>query len=395
MGLMAFLPVLALYVESEFGIEDPQQVAMWASMIYGAGPLAAACAGPIWGAVGDRYGKKRMAVRANLAIAVTTACMPFAPSLVWLLVARIFQGMFAGYVAPAMALGTGQLPRYVHGRVLASLQVAMATGTLCGPYLGAEITAMFGRSSLFWVASILSLVSAVVLHLRATDVPPSATARDHSFLVGFWRGCATLLSSGVFASLLLLLIVLRFGQNMLEPMIALFVRELGPQAWIVAWSRTEALALDRTIALAFAVLAIGQWICTPRWGRMADRHGPLRCLSAVCFALFLLQGLMLLVTSINQFLLLRCMIACAMAGSMTLAFAAVSKRVADEHRTLAFSLVQSCIQLGLALGPVFGAFVVRTEHGPDFRFGFGVAAVLCGLAGVGLLLLRRFERPRA
>mgnify|MGYP001196867223 len=128
---------------------------------------------------------------------------------------------------------------------------------------------------------------------------------------------------------------------------------------------------------------------------MADRHGPLRCLSAVCFALFLLQGLMLLVTSINQFLLLRCMIACAMAGSMTLAFAAVSKRVADEHRTLAFSLVQSCIQLGLALGPVFGALVVRTEHGPDFRFGFGVAAVLCGLAGVGLLLLRRFERPRA
>jgi len=395
MGLMAFLPVLALYVEEEFGIADPQDVAMWASIIYGAGPLAAACAGPIWGAIGDRHGKKRMAVRANLAIAVTTAFMPFAPSPGWLLVARVVQGTFAGYVAPAMALGTAPLPRYVHGRVLASLQVAMATGTFLGPYLGAEIAAEFGRSSLFWAASVLSLVSAVVLQLCAVEARPSPTARQHSFLVGFWRGCTTLLSSGVFATLLVLLMILRFGQNMLEPMVALFIRELGPQALLVEWSRTEELALDRTIAVAFAVLAIGQWLCTPRWGRLADRHGPLRCLSAVCLLLFVLQGMMLLVSSINQFLLLRCMIACAMAGSMTLAFAAVSKRVAAENRTLAFSLVQSCIQLGLALGPIIGAFVVRTSDGPDFRFGFGVAAVLCGVSGVGLVVLRQVEQRRA
>jgi MFS family permease len=132
MGLMAFLPVLALYVEEEFGIIDPQEVAMWAAIIYGAGPLSAACMGPVWGAMGDRYGKKRMAVRANLAIAITTACMPFAPTPYWLLAARIAQGLFAGYVAPAMALGTGRLPRYVHGRVLASLQVAMAMGHSVG-----------------------------------------------------------------------------------------------------------------------------------------------------------------------------------------------------------------------------------------------------------------------
>lgn len=394
MGLMAFLPVLALYVESEFGIEDPQDVALWASLIYGAGPFAAACAGPVWGAIGDRYGKKRMAVRANLAIAVTTAVMPFAPSPAWLLVARVGQGMFAGYVAPAMALGTGQLPRYVHGRVLASLQVAMATGTFAGPYLGAEITAMFGRSSLFWAASVLSLVSAVVLHFRATESVPSKAARTHSFFVGFFRGVASLLGSKVFVALLVLLVVLRFGQNMLEPMIALFARDLGAQSWLVAISRTEELALDRTIALAFAVLAIGQWFCTPWWGRMADRHGPLKCLIGVSFGLCFLQALVPLTTSIDQFLLLRIAIACVMAGSMTLAFASVSKRVADEHRTLAFSLVQSCIQFGLALGPLLGALMVRTDAGPDFRFGFVVAAVLCGVAGTGMLLLRGFEQRR-
>ena len=395
MGLMAFLPVLALYVEEQFGFEDPQEVAMWAGLIFGAGPFAAACMGPIWGTLGDRYGKKRMAVRANVAIALTTACMPLMPSPEWLLAARVAQGMFAGYVAPAMALGTGRLPRHVHGRVLARLQVAMALGTLCGPYLGAEITGLFGRSALFWVASVFSLLSAAWLHWRATEVPLSQGSRRHSLLGGFVSGCKSLLGSAQLSTLLLLVIVLRLGQNLFEPMVSLFVRELGPQSLLLAISSTEALALDRTIAVAFGVLAVGQFFCTPIWGRMADRFGPLRCLIALSFGLMVCQGLMALVDGVDQFLLVRAVSACVMAGSMTLAFSAMSKRVADEYRTLAFALVQSCMQFGLALGPLLGALVVRTANGPDFRFAFVVAAILCGASGTGMLLLRRIERRRA
>jgi MFS family permease len=188
-----------------------------------------------------------------------------------------------------------------------------------------------------------------------------------------------------------LVLVLRLGQNMLEPLLALFVRELGPPSWLAAWSATPALALDRTVAFAFAVLAIAQWVCTPWWGRMADRYGPLRCLAFLALALCGLQAAMVLVVSTDQFLLLRSAIACMMAGSMTLAYAAASKRVADAHRTLSFAMVQSCIQFGLSLGPMLGA-AVATSGGvpsPDFRRAFLGAAGLCGLAGVGMLLLRR------
>ena len=203
---MAFLPVLALYVKEEFGIADSQEAAMWASLVFGAGPFSAACMGPIWGALGDRYGKKKMALRANLAIAITTACMPLAPSPMWLLMARVMQGMFAGYVAPLMALGTGSLPRYVHGRVLARLQVAMALGTLLGPSLGAEVAALFGRSGLFWVASAFSLASAVWIHLRVVDGPRVVPAPSGTFLSGFWRATKTLLGNRILAALLLLII---------------------------------------------------------------------------------------------------------------------------------------------------------------------------------------------
>ena len=51
MGLMAILPVLALYVRERFRIDDEKELAFWASVIYGIAPLTAAVLGPVWGTV--------------------------------------------------------------------------------------------------------------------------------------------------------------------------------------------------------------------------------------------------------------------------------------------------------------------------------------------------------
>lgn len=391
MGLMAFLPMLPLYVQERFGIDDAAALLFWSGIIYGAAPLSAALAGPLWGAMGDRIGKKPMAIRANLAIAVTTALMPLAPSPEWLLAMRALQGLLAGYVAPAMALVSQAAPRERHGQVIANLQVAMATGSFLGPYLGAEVAHLFGRSALFWIASALSAVSAVLLHrfAREDDVP--APDPRSGFAADFGRACGRLFQNGVFARLLLLVLLLRLGQNMLEPVLALFVRELGPLPFLVAHSATPVLALDRTIAIAFAMLAVAQWICTRWWGRQADRFGPLRCLALLSLGLGVLQLAMAMVATIGEFLLLRAAIAGLMAGSLTLAYAAASKRVEDRDRTLAFALVQSCIQFGLALGPQLGTLVASPSagQGPDFATAWCTAAALCGAAGLGMLWLRR------
>ncbi|MFO0419263.1 MAG: MFS transporter [Planctomycetota bacterium] len=389
MGLMAFLPMLALYVQERFGIDDEAELAFWASVIYGAAPLSAAVAGPFWGAFGDAAGKKPMAIRANLAIAATTALMPFMPSPVALLAMRALQGVLAGYVAPAMALVSEGVPRAGHGVVIARLQVAMACGSFLGPYLGAEATFWFGRTALFWIASGLSLLAAAQLALFARETRPPAGARG-PFFAAFRRDALGLLRQPVIGWLLALLLVLRLGQNMLEPLVALFVRQLGPEPWLAAHSATPALALDRTVALAFGLLAVAQWVCTPWWGRMADRHGPLRCLAWLALGLGCLYAALATVAAIRPFLLLRAAIACLMAGSMTLAYAAASKRVDDRHRTLAFAMVQSCIQFGLALGPLLGAAVAAdAAGGVAFGRALLVAAALCAAAGVGMFALRR------
>jgi DHA1 family multidrug resistance protein-like MFS transporter len=389
MGLMAFLPVLALYVQERFGIDDEAELAFWASVIYGAAPFSAAVAGPLWGAVGDAAGKKPMAIRANLAIAATTALMPFMPTPLALLAMRALQGVLAGYVAPAMALVSEGAPKASHGAVIARMQVAMACGSFLGPYLGAEATYWFGRTSLFWIASGLSVLAAVQLAVFAREDRPVA-APAGAFFTTFRRDALGLLRHPVVGWLLALLLLLRLGQNMLEPLLALFVRQLGPEPWIAAHSATPALALDRTVAVAFGVLAVAQWVCTPWWGRMADRHGPLRCLAWLALGLGVAYAAMAWVAAIRPFLLLRVGIACLMAGSMTLAYAAASKRVADRNRTLAFAMVQSCIQFGLALGPMLGSAVAAEADGKvGFARAFATAAALCAAAGALMFVLRR------
>jgi MFS family permease len=325
-----------------------------------------------------------------LAIALSTLLMPFAPNPWVLMAMRCVQGALAGYVAPSMALVTQDAPLEKHGVVIGMLQVAMACGAFLGPLVGAEVSLLAGRSSLFFVTSALSFVAAVVLWLFAREGETTKPAPGSTFVGDLLQASRELLQSRAFAALLGLILLLRVGQNMLEPFVALFVTELGAQSWVAAWSKTAEHALERTIAVAFAVLAIAQWFMTPLWGHGGDRFGPLRCL----YWLALLLGGVLCATasvgSIDEYLLLRGLAALLMSGSMTLAYAAASKRVARGRRTFAFSLVQSCMQFGFALGPMFGAQIAKSgSNGVDYRSVYATAGWCCIAAGLGMAWLRR------
>jgi DHA1 family multidrug resistance protein-like MFS transporter len=385
-GLMAVIPMLPPYIEERFAIEDPVLVRRWAGVIYAAGPLASALVGPLWGALGDRVGRKIMVVRAVIAITVVMALMPLAPSPSWLAVMRLVQGSFAGYVAPAIALVSAGVPAGEQGKVLARLQIGLALGLLAGPPLGAEVAAWFGRSSVFYFTSAMSAAGLLPLLFFARDDRTTMAARSERSLIRAMGGdFGYLARNRVFATLLLLVFLLRFGVNMLEPYLALWVRELGPLPWFTAHSRDLGHALDRTTGAAFTILAVAQIVVAPVWGRLADRKGPLRCLIVVSLALSAVLSATAFVRTIEQFLPLRCVAAVFMAGSMTLTYAAVSKRVEPARRSLAFAMVQSGTQFGLSLGPVTGGFIAQ---GAGVRTLFLFAGAVLFVTGVSMWFIR-------
>src|SRR3712207_1539607 len=62
-GFAFVLPFMALYVR-ELGVSAPSDVALWAGVLIGIAPLVAGLMAPVWGRLADRYGQKRMALRA-------------------------------------------------------------------------------------------------------------------------------------------------------------------------------------------------------------------------------------------------------------------------------------------------------------------------------------------
>src|SRR3712207_9166935 len=65
-GFMFVMPFLPLYVQ-RLGVEDAGQAAAWAGLLNTATAVTMALAAPLWGRLGDRYGQKKMLLRATLA----------------------------------------------------------------------------------------------------------------------------------------------------------------------------------------------------------------------------------------------------------------------------------------------------------------------------------------
>ena len=380
LGLMAVIPALPFYLEERYGLTDPGELESWTALAFGAAPLAAAICGPLWGALGDRVGRKAMVLRAQIAIAISLSLMPLAPDPYWFTALRWLQGMFAGFIAPAMALVSADVPAERQGRVIARLQQALALGLALGPPAAAEVIGWWGRDAVFWMAGGLALLSACSVAIWAEDGPvPQAPPGERRY-----PRIRDVVTDPVFLSLLLLVLVLRFGLHMVEPFTALWIRELGALPWFGA--PDSARAVDRTAALAFSVLALGQLLVTPIWGSLSDRVGPVRCLAMVAIALALVLALTSQVTSAQHYLALRCLAAVFMAGVMTLSYAAVASRGDPSRKALSFGTLQSCAHLGLALGPLAGGLLV-----PEFglRPLFLVASSVVLVAGIGALVLRR------
>ena len=110
----------------------------------------------------------------------------------------------------------------------------------------------------------------------------------------------------------------------------------------------------------------------------------------VSLALAVVMALTSRVTSIEQYLGLRCGAAVFMAGSMTLAYAALTRRAPASEQATAFALAQSCIQLGLSFGPALGAQAARVV---GLRGLFTLSAIVLLVSGLGMLVLRYLSPP--
>src|SRR5476649_639779 len=109
-AMTLLLPFLPLYVE-QLGVTGHAAIGQWSGLAYGATFLSAALTAPLWGRLGDRYGRKPMLMRASLGMAVAMSLIGLAQNVEQLVLLRLLTGLLGGYASGSTIIVAAQTPR--------------------------------------------------------------------------------------------------------------------------------------------------------------------------------------------------------------------------------------------------------------------------------------------
>ena len=134
-GFQFFSPFLPLYVR-ELGVTDPAAIALWSGALAAVTPAVSGVLSPLFGRLADRFGRKMMLIRSLVGFTVIIAAMGLVTSVQQLFVARVLQGLFAGFSPMAMAVASVSAPRDKVSVAIARVQAAQLLSVAVGPAVG-------------------------------------------------------------------------------------------------------------------------------------------------------------------------------------------------------------------------------------------------------------------
>lgn len=158
-AISAVTPFLPLYVK-QLGASNLSDISFFSGLAF-AGPfLLSLFFAPVWGSIGDKYGRKLMTLRALIGLGIAQILAGLAQNNWQLAAARIFQGALSGFLPAAMALVASNTPPEKAPFALGALQSSTAAGNILGPFIGGIIADFIGmRESFFIVGFCLLLLS--------------------------------------------------------------------------------------------------------------------------------------------------------------------------------------------------------------------------------------------
>ena len=164
------VPVLAR-IQLEFGTD--QATVTWVLTAY---LLSASICTPLLGRLGDAVGKKRMLVVTLGALAVGSLAAALAPSIGWLIAARVVQGAGGG----VLPLSFGIIRDEFKDRVTSALSIIAsltAVGFGAGIVIAGPIVGTLGYPWLFWLPMIATTVAAVAALFFIPESPARTPGR--------------------------------------------------------------------------------------------------------------------------------------------------------------------------------------------------------------------------
>ena len=367
-GFAFVLPFLPLYVR-ELGVQREEDVAQWAGILIGIAPLLAGLLAPLWGRLADRYGQKRMAVRALLSYVVLMVLTAYVTSVGQLFVLRAGVGLFGGIGPLGLAMATSRAPREHTGRAVGSIQSAQILSAAVGPLAGGLMADLLGIRFTFLVAAAACALSLALLVAFYDEGPRAAPSEGEKISHAPLSAVLALPHVG---ALLLVLFLVNFVGRSFTPILPLHLQSLGLAPDRLAFS-TGALISCYSVAAAISASTLGR--ASRRWAPRALLIGSLVAGALVVWP-------MGRVGSFHAVLALAVLLGLASGGALTLCYTIGGLVVSGAQRSTAFGFFSSAALFGGAVSPSVAGLLVRW----DLKAIYAVDAAIFAALAAGLWL---------
>lgn len=343
LGMALVLPFLPFYIR-ELGVTEAEAVKRWSGLVYAAPFFLATFTGPLWGWLGDRYGRRIMLIRAVFGFAVTSFLMAFARDVVQLFILRLLMGGVAGFIAATLAIVATTTPREHMGYAMGVLQTSMITAGVIGPFIGGFLADQIGYRNIFFLTGGFGFLAGmlVIFLVRETQRP-----KEESQAPGLFSNYRFVFTSPILSSIFACGLAVQLAIMAVQPVLSLFVERL--------WSSPENLA---TIAGAvFAVTGFSSLLAAPYWGRRGDRLGYRKILAVTLLGTGISYAPQGLATGVYQLIILRFVQGLFVGGIFPALYTLTSLHTPEERRGGVLGITRSGLLIGNVLGPISGGFL--------------------------------------
>lgn len=366
-GASMSLPFLPLFI-STMGDFSKWELSLYSGIAFSITFLSQAIVSPLWGKLADRTGRKPMLLRAAIGMTITATLTGLSPNVWILILLRLIQGAFSGYINNAYALVASEVPTKQSGKTMGLLTTGSVGGQLIGPVFGGVIADAFGYRIPFYIFGCLMLIATVI---TIVGVKEKFTPIDKNSQLAKQSAFAGVKNVHVVWAMIISSMLIQAATNSINPIISLFVKEL----------LTTHSNLALTSGIIAALPGIATLIAAPRFGSLGDHIGPQK----VLIAGLLLSGVVFLptffVTTVFMLGVFRFMIGIADAALLPVTQTVMSVNTPQESISRIFSYNQSFQAIGSVLGPMLASMVAGIL---DYRFIFLMAT---GLVVINLLVV--------
>ncbi len=382
LGANFVFPFIPFYLSDELGVPG-NRVGFYTGLTASVTGLSLTLTAPLWGALADRFGRKRMFMRALIGAGVLIAVMGLAQTVWHLVLLRFLMGAFAGTMGAAAALVAAPPPRERVGYALGTLQTGVFAANMLGPFIGGIVAARLGLRESFFFCSALYIMAVILVWLFVREGSPTdAPAIDSSL---HDRGGSILQNLRVVVAerqilvMLALLYALWLSTTFVRPVMPLSIDEFADDTAHVPLGR---FSFEETTAtgIVFGVIGLTSTIAALVVAPLGQRFGYRNIVVGAAVLTGALYIPVSFASSLFAFMVLLGAVGLFQGAMVPGTNALIAASTPHGKQGSAFGLAASMQSLALLTGPLAGGLIAGL---------FGIEAVY-SVIGVILLIAAVF-----